>query len=148
MNLCFNLTVLVKWSKTLQATNQGSYIVLPCINNSHICPWHNFQVFTSMYPVGHNAPCFSTKKVIISESMMRKHLKQVLESIGLDPSIYTFHTFRRSGATLAHNLDIDMDHIKRHGTWRSDAVKTYIIDDPHRASAVASSMSRFFDQQP
>ena len=80
--------------------------------------------------------------------MLRAHLKTIVSQMGLGPATYSFHTFRRSGVTLANNLDIPIDHIKRHGTWQSDAVYTYIIDDPQRASAVSASFARFFDSHP
>ena len=99
-----------------------------------------------LYPVPKNFPCFASVGYCVSESMLRDHLRSIVTSMGLDPFAYTFHTFRRSGATLAHNLDISIENIKRHGTWQSNAVNSYIIDDPQRASAVAASLARFFDR--
>ena len=141
-----SLVVLIKWSKTLQASNQGSYIILPKFNESHISPWHHFVHMSKMFPVCKNQPCFSYRCSFLVESMLREHLRKIVASMGLDPSNHTFHTFRRSGTTLAHNLDIPIKNIKRHGTWMSDAVQSYIIDDPQRASAVSTSFVRFFNQ--
>ena len=132
-----DMIVIVKWSKTLQATNQGSYIVLPRLENQLLCPCKNFERMHSAFPTLPNAPCFSSKKLCITEYMVRKHLKNILNSLGLDTDIFSFHTFRRSGATLAYNLDVSLESIRRHGTWKSDAVNTYIVDDPHKATGVA-----------
>ena len=140
-----NVVVLIKWSKTLQATNQGSYIVLPKFKNVEICPFYHFNLMCQRYPVPKNFPCFGSVRFCVVESVLRNHLRSIVTSMGLDPLVYTSHTFRRSGATLAHNLDISIENIKRHGTWQSDAVNSYIIDDPQRASAVAASLARFFD---
>ena len=63
----------------------------------------------------------------------------------LDPSSHSFHAFRRSGATLAYNLDVDLEKIKRHGTWRSEAVNAYICADVNLASGVATRFQQFFD---
>ena len=140
-----DLVVVIKWSKTVQATYQGSYIVLPKFANSSLCPWQHFQKLASAYPVHSNLPCFSKVGFLLVEYMLRQHLRNIVIQLGLDPAIYTFHTFRRSGATLAHNLDIPIDQIKRHGTWSSDSVLSYIVDDPQRASALSSSLTRFFN---
>ena len=82
---------------------------------------------------------------MVVASMLRSHLKTIVSQMDLDNTAFSFHTFRRSGATLANNLDIPIEHIKIHGTWQSDSVYTYIIDDPQRASAIAASFTRFFD---
>ena len=141
-----DLVILVKWSKTLQATNQGSYILLPKLDVSAICPWQRFMAMNKKFPVHQNSPCFSGKNFMLVEPILRNHLRQIVADMGLDTSSYTFHTFRRSGATFAHNLDVPLDSIKRHGTWKSDAVQSYIIDDPQRASAVAKSFKNFFTE--
>ena len=138
------VTVIVKWSKTMQASNQGSYVLLPKLKNSIICPHFNFKKLLQLHPTLPNAPCFSAS-VCVTESMLRNHLRQILSYLNLDSQTFTFHTFRRSGATLAFNLDVDMEKIKRHGTWCSDAVNTYIIQDPNLASGVASRFQKFFD---
>ena len=68
---------------------------------------------------------------------MRAHLSKLLTALNLDTKGYSFHTFRRSGVTLAFNNNVSIQNIKRHGTWLSDTVHTYILSDPCRASAVS-----------
>ena len=63
----------------------------------------------------------------------------------MDSSKFSFHSFRRSGATLAYNLGIDLEEIKRHGTWRSNAVQSYIVADPQRATGTAKGLKKFLD---
>ena len=100
----------------------------------------------TLYPSLPNLPCFGSAFFTVTERTLRAHLKSILTDIGLDPNLFSFHSFRRSGATLAYNLDIDVEAIKRHGTWRSDAVYSYIIADPQKASGVANSFKKYFDQ--
>ena len=59
-----DMIVIVKWSKTLQATNQGSYIVLPRLENQLLCPCKNFERMHSAFPTLPNAPCFSSKNCV------------------------------------------------------------------------------------
>ena len=139
------MILIVKWSKTLQATNQGSYIILPKLKCETLCPCHNFQLMQKWFPTSPNAPCFSFCNYVITEKALRKHLKTVLQALQMDSNNFSFHTFRRSGATLAFNSDISMEAIRRHGTWRSNAVNSYIVEDPQRASGVARSLQRIFN---
>ena len=57
----------------------------------------------------------------VTQNQVRSHLKQMLTYNNLDPTTHCFHTFGRSGVTLAFNNGVDISHIKRHGTWLSDA---------------------------
>ena len=90
----------------------------------------------TLYPIARNDPCFSTLFFTITERAVRQHLKIILKDLNLDHVQMSFHTFRRSGATLAYNLDIKIDDIKCHGTWRSEAVQSYIVTDPQKASGL------------
>ena len=38
-----NPIVIVKWSKTLQASNQGLFIILPQLNNLLLCPFKSLR---------------------------------------------------------------------------------------------------------
>ena len=73
-------------------------------------------VTTSLSTSPPNAPCFATQNSILTESAVRKHLKTLLLKLKLDTSLYNFHTVRHSGTTLAYNLDVNIERIKRHRT--------------------------------
>ena len=92
------------------------------------------------FPTPPNAPSFSFCDHVITENVLRKHFKNILQTLHLDSKNCSFHTFRRSGATLAFNSDISMEAIHRHGTWKSNAVNSYIVEDLERASGVARSL--------
>ena len=136
--------VLVKWSKTLQASNQGSFIILPRLQNSLLCPLTSFIEMHKAYPVSDNSPLFCIDQSPVTQVRARSHLKKILSIIGLDPQFHNFHTFRRSGATLAFNQNIDLQKIKDHGTWSSDSVYTYIVADPLNAKGVAETFKKMF----
>ena len=133
--------VLIKWSKTLQNPDQGSYIIIPSLGLSPLCPVTAIKNMIKNYPIQENQPMFVNVNGVITQSQLRSHLRKVLLQINVDPSVHSFHTFRRSGATLAFNSGVDISHIKRHGTWLSDAVHTYIVSDPQNASAVSRTFA-------
>ena len=91
-----------------------------------------------LYPASGNAPLFFNLNGVITQGQIRAHLVKVLQLLNLDPRSHTFHTFRRSGATLAYNNNVNIQHIQL-GTWSSDAVNAYIVDDPLHSSSVTST---------
>ena len=103
------------------------------------------NAFKSMlleFPAEGNAPLFLGSTGPITQSQIRSHLQKLLNSMQLNPKHYSFHTFRRSGATLAFNNSVDLQHIKKHGTWTSDAVNAFIVADPLTSSSVATSFQK------
>ena len=53
-----------------------------------------------------------------------------------DPSL-TFHDFRRGGALWAFQNGVPLEHIMHHGTWKSDAIWTYLSSSFTAVSPVA-----------
>ena len=129
----------------MQASNQGSYVILPRFNRAALYPVAHFKALERVFPVPRNNPFFSTGTWLLTENSVRKHLAEVLAQCGLDRSLFSFHSFGRSGATLAYNLQVNMAHIKRHGTWRSDTVDRYIVNNPQVASGVANTFQNFIN---
>ena len=53
-------------------------------------------------------------------------LRYCLSKIGVDPSMFSGHSFRRGGATFAHRMDVPPLLIKLMGDWSSDAYMAYV----------------------
>ena len=56
---------------------------------------------------------------------VRSILKLVIITLGLNPSQYTSqytHMFRRSGASMAFDNNVQFENIKQHGNWQSGPV--------------------------
>ena len=129
------LQIVVKWSKTIQKCNTFKTIPIGTIPGSPLCPVSAFLAYTRRFPARDNHPMFyfygdSGKLTITTELHVRTALATVLRALQLDPKQYGFHTFRRSGATLAFNLGVPLQDIQQHGTWVSDAVWAYIKPTP------------------
>ena len=75
----------------------------------------------------------------MTDSRIRKTLSKLNQKLGLTKIFYTFHAFRRSGATLAYKAHVPIQGIKDHGTWTSDCVWRYIQSDESRPSQVAQA---------
>jgi len=53
-------------------------------------------------------------------------LRSCLVKVGVDPSQFSGHSFRRGGATFAHRMGVSPLLIKLMGDWSSDAYMAYI----------------------
>ena len=62
--------------------------------------------------------------------------------MGLNPAHYTFHSFRKSGASLAFDSSVALENIKQHGNWRSEAVWTYLNSTPTAASVIPHTFQK------
>ena len=101
--------VMIKWSKTIQTRDRVQCLTLPKLSNRVICPYSALRQLFKLYPMSGVTP-----------------LLQINIHLGLRPNFFTFHDFRRSGASFAYHSHIPIQEIKRHGTWSSDCVWGYI----------------------
>ena len=81
-------------------------------------------------------------QLVVITHKARKVLSSALSAMGLDPLDYGFHTFRRSGASLAFSLNVPVQFIKAQGTWQSDAVYRY-IDNASYSTILTTTVSQF-----
>ena len=75
----------------------------------------------------------------MTNSRIGKTLSKLIQKLGLAKKFYTFHAFRRSGATLAYRAHVPTQDIKDHGTWTSNCVWRYIQSDESRGAQVAQA---------
>ena len=62
----------------------------------------------------------------VTQKSFRDYLKFLLIKIGLDPSRWSGHSFRRGGASLLYRLGIDPLTIQASGDWSSDTFLRYL----------------------
>ena len=107
--------VIVKfeWSKTIQ-----------------FCPVTAFKHMCEMLPASEHSPAFLFPKgsgvVPVTYNVHNRYIKYFLNLIGLDNKLYSSHSFRRGGATLAFSSMVPSELIQIHGDWASDAYKIYL----------------------
>ena len=136
------LKINLKWSKTLQTRDKVQVLTLPKLAFAHLCPYRALKKIIKIYNPTGEQPLFqvytSQGWVVLTDSKIRKCLSRLNVKLGFSPHHFTFHTFRRSGATLAYNAHIPIHHIKRHGSWSSDCVWTYIQQDQAYGEGIAN----------
>ena len=138
--------IIVKWTKTMQFQNKCKVIKIPFLLGSSLCPVTALGVLLRIVPGSKNDPLFQVRVQgswsVLTDSRLRKHFKSVLRRLSLHNTSLTFHSFKRSGATLAFNSNVSLQHIKSHGTWTSDTVWRYINDNESAADQVALSFKK------
>ena len=136
-----SLKVIIKWSKTLQTRDRIKCVDIPCLRTSRIYPVQALKVLLSLVPNGRNSPLFQVKSngqwQVLTNSEVRYHFLLILKKLGLSGKGYSFHSFRRSGASYAFNYHVSLQDIQSHGTWTSDSVWRYLIQDQNSPSQVS-----------
>ena len=118
--------ILLKCSKILQTRDKVQCITLPKLHYHCICPFRALKELFQLYPMSSHSSLFQLPSPggssPLTDSRVRKTLKIVNLKLGFHSAFFTFHDFRRSGATFAFNSNVPIQEIKCHGTWSSDCV--------------------------
>ena len=132
--------IVMTCSKTMQKAGAMHVVQLPQLLDSILCPVKALKVMIKAIPRDKVSPLFLIKTksgvAVLTASKARSFLRMVIVSLGLNPRHFTFHAFRCSGASLAFNHDVKLDHIKQHGHWRSESVWTYLNSTPKVAATI------------
>ena len=139
--------VSFKWTKTLQFGNQILNIPLVLISNSKCCPVHAYRRMCKLNPLPAKFPAFSvySKKAVvpITYNQFQQKLRTLIRKVGLNPKLFSSHSFRRGGATLATKSGVSPHFIQLMGDWKSDVYKQYIVHPLSDKLHVAKRMRKF-----
>ena len=141
-----SVKLLLKWSKTIQHRDSVKVITLPRLKSLSICPYAALKDIMRLYAPGSMDPLFQCYTVqgwqVMTDARVRKMLSHINLKMHLPKNYYTFHAFRRSGATLAYRAHAPIQGIKDHGTWTSDCVWRYIQTHQASGSQVAAAFQK------
>ena len=138
--------ITLTWSKTIQTRDKTHVVVVPRLPQCPLCPVAALQEAIALYSPNPDDPLFQIKsqtgwKVLI-DSRIRKVLSKLNLKMGFTKNHFPFHTFQRSGATLAYDSHVPIRSTKNHGSWTSDCVWTYIQSSQNSSRDIASSFAR------
>ena len=126
--------------------NSVCLIKIPALGSSPLCPVAALKKLLKLTPKGSNAPLFQIQNrgswVPLSDTRLQKMFNVVLNRLQLKTSSITFHSLRRSGATLAFNSSVPLQSIQSHGTWTSECVWSYITQDHQASDTVATTFQQ------
>ncbi|KAK3245120.1 hypothetical protein CYMTET_45295, partial [Cymbomonas tetramitiformis] len=93
-----------------------------------LCPKRALAKCFELTPAEPESPAFLWKSrgrtVPMTHGVFVGEMKKLIRKIGVDPSKYSGHSFRRGGATVAFNLGVDHLLIKLQGDWVSNAYQS------------------------
>ena len=77
----------------------------------------------------------------LSRSLLVRHLREALQSMGLDTSSFNGHSFRIGAATAAAQAGLSDALIKTLGRWKSSAYASYIRSPRESLLTVAPALA-------
>ena len=136
--------LIIKWTKTLQDNKSHHVVQLPSIENMYLCPVQALKALlkSRQLPPTYTLLASQTPPFNhILDSHIRQALKTILSIRNISHTGHGFHTFRRSGVTLAFDHSIPLQNIMSHGFWRSSAVWTYLQNASHSPTIIPSTFA-------
>ena len=140
------VAVYLKWAKNLQKTQQSHVIMLPGMNSPWLCPVYTLNRLFNAQHYAPSDPVIKTSQTALTESQLRKRFQLMLSMLGLPTASLTYHSLRRSGASLAFNNHVDFESIKSQGAWGSDAVYKYLFANSEMVQEVPKMFQRLESQ--
>ena len=139
----------IRWSKTIQYRQKTLCIPLPHIARSPFCPFSALMLCISRIPKQeHPLPlfCFPFPQgpQPITYTMFITHLRLCLRKIGLNPTLYSGHSFPRGGASYALQCGIPAKWKKLQGDWSSDSYQRYLDPSFQLRVRLAQAMGNAF----
>ena len=124
------LIVVLRWTKTNQASQRIFKIPIAYSGNDCFDPPRIFRQFNTRFPVKPADPCFSfyvgNKLFVLTHSDLARMLTRFMTAIGVPAAAYTTHSIRKGGTTAIHRSGVRTELLKAHGTWESNAYQTYL----------------------
>jgi len=130
-----SLTLILSHSKTDQFGN-STPIYISSASDISFCPIQSLHRLFARYPRPPTAPLFSHCFGPFTQQWLISQLRSLLLRIGLNPTHFSGHSFRRGAATSALHAGISRSDVMRLGRWKSDSVDRYF-------SASANSSNLF-----
>ena len=95
-----------------------------------LCPYNALKHAFNLVPAPLSGPAFVVSApsgpLPLTYGKFDSMLQSLAAAMNLDPSQLSGHSFRSGGATLAFQVQIPAELIKRLGDWQSDAYRSYI----------------------
>jgi integrase len=125
------IIVSFKWTKTIQVGNRVLRLPLAAISNSKFCPVQAYTGMCEHYPFCADSPAFAAlhKKDVVHITYRQEQLKlkSLIAQVGLNPKLFSSHSFRRGGASLAARSGVAPHLIQLLADWESEAYKQYVV---------------------
>ena len=123
--------VVLDKTKTIQCKERNLQFIIPIHNNSSVClltqmkAWFNLSPYKQgddpVFVVCHNGVWQPLNRTLADQAF-----KSALAGLGVNPSSYGFSSFRRGASTTGFLATGDVETLREHGDWKSNAYVRYL----------------------
>ena len=142
VNITTTVVILKLRTSKTDTSNTGTDITIACTSRNicaHCSMIHYCKTRDQLHSCDKPLFMFSNG-LILSRDLFIKQTRLYLSMIGLDPSLYSGHSYRAGSATTAALAGLQDWEIKKLGRWKSDTYQRYIRPCVSYDSTVASKM--------
>ena len=115
-----------------QSSTKYQVVQIPILSPSPLCPVSALKVLLASSPSSSSKPLFTltypNSQTLLTAPMIT--LSRLLSNMGLNPSHYGFHAFRKCAVFWAADHDVPLQNLQAHGGWSSLAIDTYLKHTP------------------
>ena len=139
--------ITLEKTKTIQCKERNLQFTIPRIQNSSVCLYAQLQALRSQLPpaVG-NLPVFFTylNGTIqpITRQLVDPLFKSALAQAGVNQKSFGWSSFRWGGATHALIVTNDVEALREHGDWKSNAYTRYLALPASKRSHLVSALQK------
>ena len=120
----------LKWAKNIQAPERVHVVKLPCVEDPLMCPTQTLRFLLNKRTLKPSNPLLILDDfTLLTQHLLRCRLATFVRTMGLPLHGFGFHSFRRSGATMAYDANTSLSSIKIYEVLKSDTVWSYISDN-------------------
>ena len=124
------MVLTLPWTKTLQHKNDIVTLPIADVPDSVLNLVEIYKDFVTMFPLPSKMPAFaiagSGKLLVLTQQTYIDILKYYLDKLGIPADAFSSHSVRRGSASTMFQSGLSQQHIKMHGTWRSQCFERYI----------------------
>ena len=143
-----DIVISIKRSKSNQFGDRLHLIPIAAMPESPLDPVAAYTNHVSLSPTTMEQPAFTycspEGPKTLTHYNFTANLRKLLSRIGLQPELYSGHSFRRGACSLAFSQGISTQLIKEHGMWLSSAYETYLTLSWSDKLSVTKAMSKVF----
>ena len=146
IDLCLDsFIVCVKHSKVIQFGQKLLKLPFFACAETTLCPVRALLSHFGASDLGAGRPLFSYsvggRETVMTQSCFVSKLRLLLKKVGVDPVIYSAHSFRRGGASYAFQIGLSPLQIKLRGDWASDSYERYVFISTGATKGVARALA-------
>ena len=120
--------IFVNFSKTNQYMRNTHVIPVPKNEDPALDLYTHLSKLFELVPAEDDSPALSySSKTFVTHRTFTERLKTLLKKAGLDPSLFSGHSFRRGGASYLYSIGGSTLMVQVLGDWANQVLTRYLL---------------------